>query len=146
VVCVDAPSGSAEDAVWLALTLDPDERIVELQNYSNEAAAEHDLALRAGDRPPPAPVSDLVPFVHVADVERSIRFYRLLGFEPHDTYEPCGVPVWASLLSNHARLMVAQGDAPIRAHDQAVLFCLRSSRVACSRRARLGRRSRCRRA
>ena len=124
IMSVDAPGGSAGDAVWLVLTLDPDERIVELQNYSSKAAVEHDLALRAGDRPPPAPVSDLVPFVHVADVERSIRFYRLLGFEPLDTYEPHGLPVWASLRSDHARLMVAHADAPIVAHDQDVLLYL----------------------
>ena len=28
-----------------------------------------------------APISGLVPMIHVADVERSAAFYRLLGFE-----------------------------------------------------------------
>jgi len=31
-------------------------------------------------RTPPAPVEDLIPFVKVADVGRSVAFYELLGF------------------------------------------------------------------
>jgi hypothetical protein len=65
-----------------------------------------------------------VPFLHVADVERSIAFYRLLGFEQDDCYAPAGRPVWASLRSEAARLMVGEADAPINPHEQAVLFYL----------------------
>jgi hypothetical protein len=32
-------------------------------------------------------VRDLIPFVHIADVQRSIAFYELLGFELKDTHE-----------------------------------------------------------
>ncbi len=73
---------------------------------------------------PDAPVSGLVPFVHVADVERSIAFYALLGFTVHDTFEPHGEPVWASLVSEDARLMLAQASEPIDHRAQAVLFYL----------------------
>jgi hypothetical protein len=122
-VGVTGPGG--DRTVWFVATLDPDERIVRLQDYPTEAAAEHDLALAAsGSPPPPSPVSGLVPFLHVADVERSIAFYRHLGFEPEDTYAPEGRPVWAALRSEAARLMVAAADAPIQPHDQAVLFYL----------------------
>ena len=69
-------------------------------------------------------VSDLVPFVHVADVRRSIGFYALLGLEVRDTYEPDGEPVWAFLEAGDARLMVAQAGCPVVAEDQAVLFYL----------------------
>lgn len=30
-------------------------------------------------------VQNLIPFVHVTDVQRSIAFYELLGFELKDT-------------------------------------------------------------
>jgi hypothetical protein len=30
---------------------------------------------------PTAPITGLVPMIHVANVERSAEFYRLLGFE-----------------------------------------------------------------
>lgn len=50
-------------------------------------------------RPPNVPVDDLIPFVHVHDVARSIAFYELLGFEARDTY-PDGEPLdWAALES-----------------------------------------------
>jgi hypothetical protein len=54
-----------------------------------------------------------VPFLPVADVERSIACYGLLGFEQGDSYAPVGRPVWASLRCQAARLMVAEAEAPI---------------------------------
>lgn len=123
-----------DGAVWFVAVPNPAGRIARLQDYSTEAAARRDLALVAWERSPAASsVSVLVPFVRVADVERSIAFYRLLGFEPDDTYEPAGRPVWASLRSEHARLMVAEADGPFRAHDQGVLFYLYAADLAALR-------------
>ncbi len=69
-------------------------------------------------------VSALVPFVRVADVDRSIAFYRLLGFEVTDAYRPSDAVAWALLKSSGARLMLARADAPINPEAQAVLFYL----------------------
>jgi predicted lactoylglutathione lyase len=38
-----------------------------------------------------------VPFLRVADVARSARFYRLLGFEARETYTPGVRLEWALL-------------------------------------------------
>jgi catechol 2,3-dioxygenase-like lactoylglutathione lyase family enzyme len=125
VMTLDVALPGRDGAVWLVATRDADGRIVRLQDYSSQAAAEHDLAVIAREPAPPASsVSGLVPFVHVRDVERSIAFYRLLGFEPDDIYAPEDRPVWASLGAEGARLMVAEATAPIRPHEQAVLFYL----------------------
>ena len=54
-------------------------------------------------------VSDLVPFAHVTDVDRSVAFYERLGFEMrHDLVE--GRRIWAFLERGDARLMVAEAD------------------------------------
>jgi hypothetical protein len=74
-------------------------------------------------RTPDVPVDDLIPFVHVHDVERSIAFYELLGFTVADTYG--GGPLdWAALESVDAKLMLARAGEPVDARDQAVLFYL----------------------
>ena len=72
----------------------------------------------------PDRVSDLIPFVHVSDLARSVAFYELLGFEVGDTYEVDGRLHWAALQHDHARLMLALASAPIEPHEQAVLFYL----------------------
>ena len=68
----------------------------------------------------------LVAFAHVADVERSIRFYADLGFRAANTVVPDGgtAPVWAWLASENAELMVGQASGPVDAGQQAVLFYL----------------------
>lgn len=38
----------------------------------------------------PDRVSDLIPFLHVVDVERSIAFYEQFGLEVDDTYNRMG--------------------------------------------------------
>ena len=97
-----------------------------LQGYDDAAVAEHDLALLAAGPPadasPPA-VGDLVPFVHVSDMARSLAFYGLLGLRPAETYAPDEEVVWASLESGPARLMLAHG-APVDHRAQGVLFYL----------------------
>jgi catechol 2,3-dioxygenase-like lactoylglutathione lyase family enzyme len=67
-------------------------------------------------------VSDLVPFVHVADVDRSIAFYALLGFGLEDELVEDGRRIWGFLERGDARLMVAEADEPVDRHAQGVLF------------------------
>ena len=55
-------------------------------------------------------VSDLVPFTHVADVDRSVAFYERLGFEMRHEHVPEDHRVWAFLERGDARLMVAEID------------------------------------
>lgn len=78
-------------------------------------------------------VDDLVPFAHVADVARSIAFYRRLGFEPGHTLEFEGRLGWAFLCCGDAELMVARADEPIDPKQQAVLFYLYARDVAALR-------------
>ncbi len=54
---------------------------------------------RAADGPP---IGALVPMIHVADPERSIRFYRLLGFEVGHFVPPAGPMHWAWLYAPKA--------------------------------------------
>lgn len=58
-------------------------------------------------------VTDLIPFLHVSDVKRSIAFYEQLGLEVDDTYRQDGRLVWASMMSGSAVLMLAQSSEPI---------------------------------
>jgi len=124
----DAGQGSQPTPIWQALTLNAAGLIVQMQGYSDVAAAEHDLALRSGSAEVPvsaaARVTRLVPFVLVADVGRSVAFYRLLGFEVTATYEPHGRLSWASLDSGGAELMLARSDSPIDPASQSILFYL----------------------
>ena len=69
-------------------------------------------------------VSDLVPFAHVADVDRSVAFYERLGFELHHDLVTDGRRVWAFLERGDARLMVAAADERVDPGAQAVLFYL----------------------
>ena len=78
-----------------------------------------------------AQTRSLVAFAHVADVERSIRFYADLGFEVgnrvlSDEVQAGGeaLTVWAWLHSEKANLMVGLADKPVDPGQQAVLFYL----------------------
>jgi catechol 2,3-dioxygenase-like lactoylglutathione lyase family enzyme len=56
-------------------------------------------------------VVDLVPFILVSDVERSIRFYEALGFEVIKRYEPNGRLEFAGLAAtSSAKIMLARVD------------------------------------
>jgi hypothetical protein len=74
--------------------------------------------------PPEDRVGDLVPFVHVRDIARSIAYYELLGFEVRDTYRVDGKLHWAALESGRAQLMLELASEPIDPHQQAILFYL----------------------
>jgi catechol 2,3-dioxygenase-like lactoylglutathione lyase family enzyme len=68
----------------------------------------------------------LVPMLFVADVERSIDFYKHLGFELHNTFAADGAikPTWAWLRSDDAPLMLAAANEPIIPDQQRILFYL----------------------
>ena len=82
--------------------------------------------------PPEHRVSGLIPFVHVANVQRSIDFYHHLGFAVASVYKYRGQPAWAELRSEGAELMVTTGDAVDQA-GQGVLFYLYSGDLAALR-------------
>jgi len=73
-----------------------------------------------------AQTRSLVAFAHVADVERSIKFYGDLGFKVANSVVPDGstTPVWAWLESGKANLMVGLASGPVDASQQAILFYL----------------------
>jgi catechol 2,3-dioxygenase-like lactoylglutathione lyase family enzyme len=76
----------------------------------------------------------LVPMAFVADVERSIAFYRHLGFEVGNTFAPAGATKsWAWLQSGDAQLMLAVASDPVVAEQQAVLFYVYTDDVAAAR-------------
>ena len=85
-------------------------------------------ALAAGSEPvsrmPPAPVDNLIPFVKVTDVDRSVAFYELLGFAVTDTYSPGERLQWAALEHDRASLMLECVDEPFEPSHQGVLFYL----------------------
>lgn len=67
---------------------------------------------------------------HVCDVDRSIEFYALLGFECASRFSGAdGVTNWTDLRYAKARLMLARASAKVVAADQAVLFYLYSPDV-----------------
>lgn len=75
------------------------------------------------------PVHALVPMVHVRDVDRSVAFYRLLGFEVGNRVPREGPAGWVWLFAPKApdwkrgpNLMLTKSDRPIDASAQDVLF------------------------
>ena len=68
-------------------------------------------------------VIGLVPMAHVADVQRSVDFYQLLGMELRGRLRsPSGELQWVHLSSEHADLMLTRASEPVMAKQQAVLF------------------------
>jgi hypothetical protein len=62
----------------------------------------------------------LTPYAHVADLDRSIAFYELLGLSVRNTHHADGRLVWAFLTgaaddpnASRARLMLALADEPV---------------------------------
>lgn len=86
------------------------------------------------------PVSGLVPMIHVADVERSIEFYRLLGFEVGNKVPPAGPAHWAWLYApkvddwrHGPNLMLTRSECAINADAQQVLFYLYAAHLVSLR-------------
>lgn len=78
-------------------------------------------------------IVDLLPYLHVADVERSLVFYALLGFEVHARVVDDEGVAWARLHSHGAGLMVARADAPFDPGAQAVLLYLYAQNLEATR-------------
>jgi uncharacterized glyoxalase superfamily protein PhnB len=79
-------------------------------------------------------VSNLIPYAHVMDVQRSIAFYELLGFKIISRHEhPPGRLLWAHLECGFGRLMLAQADGPVDPTVQAILFYLYADDVVALR-------------
>lgn len=81
-----------------------------------------------------ATVTGLVPMIHVADPERSVAFYRLLGFEVGNRVPPAGAMQWAWLYQpaaanwkRGANLMIARSSRAIQPEAQDGLFYLYAS-------------------
>ena len=76
----------------------------------------------------------LVPMISVVDVERSIAFYRHLGFDVGNTFACEGEtkPSWAWLQSGEAQLMLSAASQPI-ADKPTFLFYVYTEDVATAR-------------
>lgn len=75
-------------------------------------------------------VNQLIPFVRVVDVERSVAFYEHLGFEVHDTPKYKDHLSWAALRSGSAEIMLEGTHGPPDPESQRVLFYLYSHDLA----------------
>jgi catechol 2,3-dioxygenase-like lactoylglutathione lyase family enzyme len=84
-------------------------------------------------QPPEHRVSELIPFVHVEDVQRSIDYYHHLGFTLASVYKYRGQPIWAELDSEGAKLMVSTDGDSIDPAGQGILFYLYSKDLAALR-------------
>ena len=85
--------------------------------------------------PADAAVRNLVPMVHVADVEKSLAFYALFGFAVRNRLPgPLGRTRWAYAECGKAEIMFAQAGPDLDPTVQAVLFYLYSENVAVLRR------------
>ncbi len=63
------------------------------------------------------------PMLHVAEIERSIRFYELLGFTTIDT-EGCKPLGWARLHCESGSIMFLRLEKPLDPSKQGFLFYL----------------------
>ena len=79
------------------------------------------------------PLRGLVPIVRVQDVERSIDFYRRLGFEMRNMLESDGRVVWTSLDSGKAYLMLNRSQGTMTPGVRDVLLYLYSSDLVAYR-------------
>ncbi|HVL69675.1 MAG TPA: VOC family protein [Vicinamibacterales bacterium] len=91
--------------------------------------------------PAVAPVTGLVPMSHVSDIERSVAFYRLLGFEIGNFVPHTGPMHWAWLYAPAApdwkrgpNLMLTRSARRIDAGAQEVLFYLYAADLKALRR------------
>ena len=81
-----------------------------------------------------ARVTGLIPMAHVADVERAVAFYKLLGMELRGSLKSgSGGLRWAHIACEQAELMVARASEPVIPGQQAVLFYLYSPNLVALR-------------
>jgi catechol 2,3-dioxygenase-like lactoylglutathione lyase family enzyme len=79
-------------------------------------------------------VHSVMPYVHVGDVERSIDFYRLFGFEVVSRWPRDGGPGAAFIKSGVAKMLLAPASAPIDPSAQAALLYMHVADVVALRR------------
>ena len=74
-----------------------------------------------------AKVTGLIPMAHVADVERSVNFYRLFGMEVQGSLRNrSGELQWVHLHCEQADIMFTRASEAVIASPQSVLFYLYS--------------------
>jgi hypothetical protein len=78
-------------------------------------------------------LASLVPLAHVADVRKSIEFYKLLGFELKNSLEQQNQLQWAWIQNGGADLMLTRSGRPLNRGAQDVLFYMYSADVAAYR-------------
>ena len=65
--------------------------------------------------------------VHVADVQGTVDFYKLMGLEARGSLRnPSGELQWVYIACERAEVMFTRADEPVIASQQAVLFYLYS--------------------
>lgn len=69
------------------------------------------------------------PMFHVAEIEKSIRFYELLGFKTIDTdrAKPLG---WARLHCDGGAIMFLRAEEPMNLQHYPVMLCMYSPDLA----------------
>ena len=81
-----------------------------------------------------AQVTGLIPMAHVADVQRAIDFYKLMGMELRGSLKNSGGDLqWAHVACEQADLMLTRASEPVVASQQAVLFYLYSPNLIALR-------------
>jgi catechol 2,3-dioxygenase-like lactoylglutathione lyase family enzyme len=104
-----------------------------------------DARMTSVNKTPPAvdvpPITGLVPMIHVADVERSAAFYRLLGFEIGTRVPPVGPMHWAWLYAPKAadwkrgpNLMLTRGAPAVETGAKGALLYFYASDLEATRR------------
>jgi len=81
-----------------------------------------------------ARVTGLIPMAHVADVQRAVDFYKLLGMEVRGSLKnSAGDLQWVHIACEQAHLMLTRASEPVVASQQAVLFYLYSPNLVALR-------------
>jgi len=81
-----------------------------------------------------ARVTGLIPMAHVADVQRAVDFYKLIGMELRGSLKnSSGDLQWAHVACEQADLMLTRASEPVVATQQAVLFYLYSPNLIALR-------------
>ena len=63
----------------------------------------------------------ITPLLHVTDVERSMRYYEILGFEGVDT-DRAEHPTWARMKCEGGALMLAHDETVAVSSNESVIF------------------------
>jgi catechol 2,3-dioxygenase-like lactoylglutathione lyase family enzyme len=69
-------------------------------------------------------VRNLIPFVPVSDLKRSVAFYELFGLEVRDTYVHEGELDFAALTSEAAQIMLVRAGGPVELGRPMLRFYL----------------------